>query len=205
MFDSLRCCDVDLLQKQRCDFINAELTRFLRNTIFKNYNFICKFSGTNIYSYKYYTPMIRLLMEFNFSLSCQVKVEINFTGTGTELVNDVAYELYVLSTSVNPSLLLKFRNTISSIAAAPPFKEMKIFDYQTVPFYPQLLDLFKNLHDKNFYDTFTKKVKRKYNQIYYTNYYTHLKNIILILCQAKYRRCIFPYDIVKIIARKLMT
>jgi len=205
MFDSLRCCDVDSLQKQRSDFINAELTRYLKNTFFKNYNFVCEFSGMNVYSYKYYTPMIRLLMKFNFNSSCQVNVEINFTGPGTELLNDIRYELSEL-TSMFPSLRLKFRNTISTIVDAPPFKEMMIFDYQTLPFYPQLLDLFKNLHDNNFYDTFTNKVKRKYNKIYYTNYYTHLKNIILILCQAKYNRAKFPlpYDIVKIIARKLM-
>ena len=67
MFDSLRCCDVDSLQKQRSDFINAELTRYLKNTFFKNYNFVCEFSGMNVYSYKYYTPMIRLLMKFNFN------------------------------------------------------------------------------------------------------------------------------------------
>lgn len=222
MFDSLRCCDVDKLQKQRRDFIEAELVRYMRNTFFKNYEgFSCEFFGLNHFDVK--THMVfHITIVFHSlinDLKYKLEVSINFGGFGTNRyvdVDDVKYAFYEQSNIINIAPLFLFERAfkhvfgyaIENINKVRPFNEQLIpglAEFRSLNFYGDLINLLTLLYDKNYYKSLTSNIKRKYNKIYFTNYYTCLKNIILILCQAKYHRCIFPYDIVKIIARKLMT
>jgi len=70
----------------------------------------------------------------------------------------------------------------------------------------ELTNLIKSLYSKKNYDDILNFIEQKFKNISSTDYFARLKNIMLILCQAKYHRSKFPlpYDIVKIIAHKLM-
>ncbi len=213
MFDSLRCCDVDNLQKQRNDFIEAELVRYLKNTFFKNYkDFTCEFSGLNPFYVKTHMAFHITIVFYSLinDLKYQLEVTINFGGMGTTryvLVDDVRYVFYKPYSSKNAWEKTMIDCCLENIEKARPFNEQmisKLAELKSLHFYDDLVNLLTLLHDKNYYKSLTSNIKRKYNKIYYTNYYTNLKNILLILCQAKYYRYILPYDIVKIIARKLM-
>lgn len=214
MFDSLRCCDVDKLQKQRNDFVEAELVRYLKNTFFKNFEgFSCEFSGLNHFDVKTHMA-VHITIVFHSLINdfkYQLQVSINFGGFGTNryvIVDDVKYAFYEFLNK-NYKYHPMFHCDLVYIKNARPFNEQRLpelAELKSLYFYSDLVNLLTLLHDKKYYKSLTSNIKRKYNKIYFTNYYTYLKNIILILCQAKYNgsKSIFPYDIVKIIARKLM-
>lgn len=190
-FYNLSSKELQKIIYRRRKIINKELGYYIIHKYFKNYNIIH-------YGCKYDEKTNCDKSRFNDEL---FYIEL--------LIDDFKIKIYYIHkySKYTPKISCVIDNVSSGFHGFIFFHDnFEERNFQCLSSCDEAIKLIESLYSDKNYDKLTDYLDDKFYQIYKSDYLTRLQNIMLILCQAKFHRTEFPlpYDVVKIIAYKLM-
>jgi hypothetical protein len=189
-FSNFSTAEIYNIFSERRTLINVEIARYVKNTFFKNNNLQtidCYYDVKNEFILTLSKTFQKLSITVGYKNNSRLDNKILYWINHQDMADNV-YQHNLHRANFND------------------FDESELQCLLVYDCYKEIVEFIKELHNHKKYYNILKFIGDTFAHIYSSDYFVRLKNIMLILCQAKYHRSKFPipYDIVKIIAHKLM-